>query len=118
MRKFKKRLFLHPYCKVCFWGSACPERRDHDVDPSICTRFYISDHGIRKPNYWLYFSGDLALCAACVLFAWLGLKYDNAGAFFIVGAFSVMASNVTYEYQQRLREYQRYLREREVHSND
>ena len=111
MRKFKKRLFLQPMCKVCFWGSDCPVRRDHDVDPTICTQFHIADHGIRKPNFWLFLAGDLAYTAGCVLFAWLALKYDYAGLFFLAGAFSVMGANVTYEYNHRLIEYQRYLRE-------
>lgn len=111
MRKNKRFRFYLPICKECFWFGDCPERSDHQNDPEICTKFHYANYGIRKPKFWVYLAGYLALCAACVLFGWLGLKYDNEGAFFIVGAFSVMASDVMYEYQQRLRDYQRYLRE-------
>lgn len=105
-------------CDECFWCEACKVRADHDGKPIYCDDFMYSPkiEPMKKPNFWIYLAGGLALCAACVLFGWLGLKYDNAGAFFIVGAFSVMASDVMYEYQQRLRDYWRYLRE--VQHND
>lgn len=111
MRKNKRYWANHPRCKNCYWIPSCPIWAEHQVDPDVCTEYLPFEVVYQKPNFWLYLAGDLTLCAACVLFGWLGLKYDNAAAFFIVGAFSVMASNVTYEYQQRKIDYWRYLRE-------
>ena len=71
---------------------------------------------MKKPNFWLYLAGELAFGALMVIGGWLGVKYDNAGAFFITGAASVFMSNVSYEYQMKKLEFWRTVRDQEVQS--
>lgn len=66
---------------------------------------------MKKPNYWLYLAGDVGLLGLCVLVYYLGLKFDNSGVCFLAGCLYIMSFDILHEYQQRLRDYWRYLRE-------
>lgn len=66
---------------------------------------------MKKPNYWLYFSGDIVFGLIAIFAGYFGIKYDLPVMYFLSGAFSVHGSNLIYEYHDRMRDYRHYLRE-------
>lgn len=60
---------------------------------------------MKKPNFWLYLLGQVALFAGLALCVALAFWSDEPAPYFLAGAFSVWVTNLDNDYYQRLRDY-------------